>query len=894
MFTTIGHKWRPTGRTFTLVGNVCPLTRITTTAIVPLRKPNPIESNTSKPIVTLVYSRKSKEAKNTVQVSKSKINKSLVPKLKFEKDHLCSACAMGKSKKKSHKPKSEDTNQEKLYLLHMYLCGPMRVESVNGKKHILVIGDDYSRFTWVKCLRSKDEALDFIIEFLKMIQVRLKQNGVVERSNRTLIEAARTMLIYAQAPSFLWAEAVATACYTQNRSIVRLCNGNIPYELLHNKLPDLSFLHVFGALCYPTNDSENLGKLQPKADSGIFISYAPTKKAFRIYNRRTRRIVETINVVFDELTAMASEQSSSGPALSEMTPATISSRLVQKSSSSTPYVPPSRNDWDLLFQLMFDELLNPPPSVDPQAPEVIAPIANTTPETQSSVIPQDVEEDNHDIEVTHMGNDPLFGVPIPKVTYVQSSSTVSPHTIVQPYHQIPQHNRKWIKDHQLDNIIDSFAPVARLEAIRIFLAYAAHNNMVVYQMDVKIAFLNGLQISQSPRGIFVNQSKYAFESLKKYGFESCDLVDTPMVEKSKLDEDKEGKAVDPLHYRGMIGTLLYLRASRPDLQFAICMCARYQARPIEKHIHVVKRIFRYLYGTVNQGLWYPKDSSVALTAFADADHAGCQDTRRSTSEVQKLLKHAKQWLAIIQIATRSSSSRQVFHQKGNLTSQREFILGTMNTTINQQVAMDEALVPHARRLRIGRSNFCRLSDIKSKEYTLQLVYDVLRPSPFFKAFLFKMDNQKHIVNLESFREMLHICPRLPHQPFVEPPSEEEILAFLQFLGHSGAIRRLTDVNINKLHQPWRSFAAIINKCLTGKSSGYDSLRLILHIKCACLAIRVTWAHPIGMKGFAMWDWGHRVTWGVGGVNGTVLVRGSAQEKAVGVMGVLAGKAVGVS
>ncbi|GKD40892.1 retrovirus-related pol polyprotein from transposon TNT 1-94 [Tanacetum coccineum] len=208
-----------------------------------------------------------------------------LPKLKFEKDHLCFACAMGKSKKKPHKPKSEDTNQEKLYLLHMDLCGPMRVASVNGKKYILVIVDDYSRFTWVKCLRSKDEAPDFIIKFLKMIQVRLKtlvrrirtdngtefvnqtlrdyyekvgishetsvarspqQNGVVERCNRTLIEAARTMLIYAKAPLFLWVEAVATACYTQNHSIILLCHGKTPYELLHDKLPDLTFFHVFG------------------------------------------------------------------------------------------------------------------------------------------------------------------------------------------------------------------------------------------------------------------------------------------------------------------------------------------------------------------------------------------------------------------------------------------------------------------------------------------------------------------------------------------------------------------------------------------------------------------------------------------------------------------------
>ncbi|GJX57928.1 retrovirus-related pol polyprotein from transposon TNT 1-94 [Tanacetum coccineum] len=541
-------------------------------------------------------------------------------------------------------------------------------------------------------------------------------------------------------------------------------------------------------------------------------------KAFWIYNRRTRRIIETIHVDFDELTAMASEHSSSGPALHDMTPVSISSGLVPNPPPSTPFVPLSRSDWDLLFQPMFDESLNPPTLFDQDAPS-------------------------------------------PKVTSDQSSSSDVIHTIVPPDHQVSEHNSKWTKDHPLENIIgnldrpvstrlqlheqalfcyydafltsvepknykdaltqacwieamqeelheferlevwelvpppdkafvitlkwiykvkldelggilknkarlvargyrqeegidfeESFAPVARLEAIRIFLAFAAHMNMVVYQMDVKTAFLNGnlreevyvsqpdgfvdpdkpnyvyklkkalyglkqaprawydmlssflisndfskgsvdptlfirregkelllvqiyvddiifaastpelcdlfakimcskfkmsmmgkisfflgLQISQSPRGIFINQSKYALESLKKYGFESCDPVDTPMVEKSKLDEDKEGKAVDPSHYRGMIGTLLYLTASRPDLQFAICMCARYQARPTEKHLNAVKRIFRYLKGTVHRGLWYPKDSSFALTAFADADHAGCQDTRRSTSGSIQLL-----------------------------------------------------------------------------------------------------------------------------------------------------------------------------------------------------------------------------------------------------------------
>ncbi|GJW76633.1 retrovirus-related pol polyprotein from transposon TNT 1-94 [Tanacetum coccineum] len=172
-----------------------------------------------------------------------------------------------------------------------------------------------------------------------------QQNGVVERRNRTLIEAARRMLIYAKALLFLWAEAVSTACYTQNCSIIRLRHGKITYELLHDKIPDLSFLHVFGALCYPKIDSENLGKLQPKAD-----------------------------IDFNELTTMAFEHSSLEPALHEMTPTTISSRLVPNPPPSTPFVPPLRNDWDILFQPLFNELLNPPSSVDRPAPEVIAPI----------------------------------------------------------------------------------------------------------------------------------------------------------------------------------------------------------------------------------------------------------------------------------------------------------------------------------------------------------------------------------------------------------------------------------------------------------------------------------------------------------------------------------------
>nr|GEZ03640.1 hypothetical protein [Tanacetum cinerariifolium] len=736
----------------------------------------------------------------------------------------------------------------------------------------------------------------------------------------------------------------------------------------------------FGAINHLARQGLVRGKLQPKADIGIFIGYASTKKAFRIYNRRTRRIVKTIHVDFDELTAMAFEQSSSGPALNEMTPATISSGLIQKPSSSTPYVPPSRNDWDLMFQPMFDELLNPPPSVDLQAPEVIAPIVDTIPETQSSVIPQDVEEDIHDIEVAHIGNDPLFGVPIPEVTSAQFSSMDHPldsiigqlsrpvSTRLQLHEQalfcyydafLTSVEPKTYKDaltqscwigamqeelneferlearlvargYRQEEGIDfeeSFAPDSRLKAIRIFLAYSAHKNMVIYHMDVKTAFLNGnlreevyvsqpdgfvyqdnpnrvyklkkalyglkqaprtwydmlssflisqdfskgsvdltlfirrngndlLLISQSPRGIFINQSKYALESLKKHDFESCDPVDTPMVEKSKLDEDKEGKAIDPSHYHAFsdadhAGCQDTRRSTSGSLQF---LGERLISWPSKRQksaaISSTEAKYITLSGCCAQTLWmrsqltdyglgfnkipmYCDNESVIALCCNNVQHSRSKHIDIRYHFIKERVENGMIKLYFVnteyQLADlfTKAQGRDRIESLINKLGMRSFtpetlkqltdeVDETMDTTIDQQVAMDEALVPHARRLRIGRSNF-HVSEIYMQEFwaTTTVHHHSIR---------FKMDNKKHIVNLEPFREMLHICPRLPHQPFIEPPSEEEIPAFLRFLRHIGAIRRLTNVNINKLHQPWRSFAAIINKCLTGKSSGYDSLR----------------------------------------------------------------------
>nr|GEX35751.1 retrovirus-related Pol polyprotein from transposon TNT 1-94 [Tanacetum cinerariifolium] len=479
----------------------------------------------------------------------------------------------------------------------MDLCGPMRVTSINGKKYILVIVDDYSRFTWVQCLRSKDEALDFIIKFLKMIQVRLqthvqrirtdngtefvnqnlreyyeqvgisyetsvahspKQNGVIERRSRTLIEVARTMLIYAKAPLFLWAKVVATACYTQNRSIVRLRHGKTPYELLHDKLPDLSFFHVISALCYSTNDSKNLGKLQPKADIGIFIGYAPTKKALWIYNRRTMRIIKTIHVDFDELTIMASEHSSLGPALHEMTPAMISSGLMPNLYPSTLY----HHHPALKVNTLIAEVVAPEPAASIGSPS-------------TTTVDQDAPSPNA----------------LTQSCWIEAMQ--------EKLNEFEHFEWLMVTIKKRGFFLRVFCSSCKIRGYKNFLAFAAHMNMVDNQIDVKTMFLNGnlreevyvsqpdgfadpdnpnnvyklkkalYGLKQAPRarGIFIKQSKYALESLKKYGFDSYDPVATPMVKKSKLDEDKEGKAVDPSHYR----------------------------------------------------------------AFTDVDHAGCQDTRCSTS-----------------------------------------------------------------------------------------------------------------------------------------------------------------------------------------------------------------------------------------------------------------------
>ncbi|GJW93644.1 integrase, catalytic region, zinc finger, CCHC-type containing protein [Tanacetum coccineum] len=235
---------------------------------------------------------------------------------------------------------------------------------------------------------------------------------------------------------------------------------------MQDKKPDLSFLHVFGSLCYPTNDHEDLGKFDAKADIGIFVGYAPAKKAFRIYNRRTRIISETIHVTFDELTAMASEQFSSGPGLQYMTPATSSTRLVSKPVSQQPCIPPNRNDWDHLFQPMFDEYYNPPTIAVSPVQEAAAPRAEVLADSPvSTSIDQDApstsipssQEHEHSLIISQgfeespktptFHDDPLNESPHEDSTSQGSSSNV------RQLHTLLEHLGRWTKDHPIENVI---------------------------------------------------------------------------------------------------------------------------------------------------------------------------------------------------------------------------------------------------------------------------------------------------------------------------------------------------------------------------------------------------------------------------------------------------------
>nr|GEZ23787.1 putative ribonuclease H-like domain-containing protein [Tanacetum cinerariifolium] len=505
-----------------------------------------------------------------------------------------------------------------------------------------------------------------------------EQNGVVKRRNRTLVEATRTMLSAAKVPLFFWAEAIATACFTQNCSLVIPRHKKTPYHIINDQKPSVKFFHIFGSICYIVRDGENLDKMKEKGNECIFVGYSTLSRVYRVFNKRTRVIMESIHVNFDELPQMASDQLSSDPAPECQTMALEHDSLSPASQHQANVPQADRtvttsNELDLLFSPMFDELLNGSSKVvskssavsaadaPNQRQQLITPLnIHTTPAPtyqEPTLVPTVSSSENINQAETYAENDQvaddefinIFSTPT-STRHVDSSNM---HTFYQRY---PSEHR-WIKDHPLEQVIgnpsqsvrtrrqlesdaemcmfaltvsqtepknikEAMADSAWIESMQeelhqfdqldiwelvnkplctniINLKWLWKNkrdeeNTVIrnksrlvakgYAQKEGVDFEESFApIHHSPRGIFINQAKYAQEILKKHGMTSCDGIGTPMATKH-LDADLSGTPVDQTKYRSKVGALMYLTASRPDIMHATCYCPRYQAQPIEKHL----------------------------------------------------------------------------------------------------------------------------------------------------------------------------------------------------------------------------------------------------------------------------------------------------------------------
>ncbi|GJW23632.1 retrovirus-related pol polyprotein from transposon TNT 1-94 [Tanacetum coccineum] len=552
---------------------------------------------------------------------------------------------VSKAKRSSFKSKTVPSSKGRLNLLHMDLCGPMRVASINGKKYILVIVDDYSRYTWTLFLRSKDETPEVLKDFLTMIQRNLQapvisvrtdrgteflnktlnaffkeegiehqtstprtpeQNGVVERRNRTLVEAARTMLSASKLPLFFWAEAIATACYTQNRSIIIPTHEKTAYHIINDRKPSIKHLHIFGCTCYLTRDGENLDKMKEKGDPCILVGYSTQSKGYRVYNKRTRLIVESIHLRFDEIkemseTSVANDTSGLVPQRQKASdydnpdPAPE----LQNVSPSADTTVPSQQELDLLFGPLYNEFFNDGTSRVNKSSSPTDILLHMThfPSTISTL------HQNRQLQQMFMlrkNNDNQEDLPIRLYTGTEQLSllrfncswksiqaSAKSYNLQQIWTCVCFALLEEVYVAQPDGFVDPDHPdkVYRLRKALYGLKQAPrawYDELSKFMFSK--GFTKGLQIHQSPHGIFINQAKYTLEILKKHGMEKGQSIGTPMATKPKLDADLSGEPVDQTDYHSKIGSLMYLTSSRPDIVQAVCYCARYQARPTEKHL----------------------------------------------------------------------------------------------------------------------------------------------------------------------------------------------------------------------------------------------------------------------------------------------------------------------
>ncbi|GJY14096.1 retrovirus-related pol polyprotein from transposon TNT 1-94 [Tanacetum coccineum] len=542
-FTPPGYKWKPKS----IIGNV------NLNASMPLGNETRIAN-----ILEHMTPRCSKHMTRNLKLLTNFVEKFL-GMVKFGNDQIAPILGygdlLGKAKRKSFHTKTTPSSKRRLQLLHMDLCGPMRVESINGKKYVLVIVDDYSRYTWTHFLRSKDETPGVLIDFLTLVQRGLhaqvttvrtdkgteflnktlhayfakegirhetstartpEQNGIVERQNRTLVEAARTMLSAAKVPLFFWAEAIATTSkgYAQKEGI--------DFKESFSPVARLEAVRLF--IVYDAHKSFIVYQIDVKT---AFL-YGPLKE--EMYVNQPDGFVDPYHLdkVYRLKKTLYGLKQAPRAWYDELSNFLVSKGFSKGSINPTLFITKHREDI-LFVQIYVDDI--------------------------------------------------IFGSTNPKLSKC------------------------------FGKLIHSKFDMSMMGELKFFL---------------------GIQIHQSPHGIFINQAKYAQEILKNHGMTSCDNIGTPMATKH-LDADLSGTPVDQTKYHSMVGALMYLTASRQFIVHATCYCARYHAKLTEKHLTAVKRIFPYHKDSSNMGLWYLKDTGFELTAFLDSDHAGCLNLHKSTS-----------------------------------------------------------------------------------------------------------------------------------------------------------------------------------------------------------------------------------------------------------------------
>ncbi|GJQ93249.1 putative ribonuclease H-like domain-containing protein [Tanacetum coccineum] len=554
--------------------------------------------------------------------------------------------------------------------------------------------------------------------------------GVAERENRTLIEAAKTMLADSKLPTTFWAEAVNTACYVQNRVLVIKPHNKTPYELFLGRKPALSFMRPFGCPVTILNTIDHLGKFDGKADEGFFVGYSTNSKAFRVFNSRTRIVEENLHVKFSEDTpniagsghnwifdidaltksmnyelvvvgnqSNGSESTKACDDVGKDRMETVPGKdyiLLPLLTQDPSFFSISKDSSDAGFKPSGEEEkkdAKDPENEDIEVPNTKEPRVNQEQDANvnstnniNTVSPTvnaaDIENNAANENIVYRCDDDPNMPNLEEIVYSDDNEGVDgkadmtnldTHILVSPtpttriykdhpleqiirdIHSAPQTRRmtknvtehvepkkvwtlmdlphgkraigtKWVYKNKKDERGIVIRNKARIEVIRLFLAYASFKDFVVYQMDVKSAFLYG-KIEEE---VYVCQPP-GFEDLdfpnKVYKVEKAS---TPMETSKPLLKDTEAEDVDVYLYRSMIGSLMYL-ASRPDIMFVVFACARFQVTPKVSHLYAMKRIFRYLKGQPKLGLWYPKDSPFDLEAYTDSDYAGASLDRKSTT-----------------------------------------------------------------------------------------------------------------------------------------------------------------------------------------------------------------------------------------------------------------------